>query len=157
MLLKIQETIQKARDDERGDIITALFMVPFVLFMLFAFVNMAVYFQARSTVGNIARDGARQVALYGGNSKSIPLNKTGKDVSQVVFDTLYSGGKCSLSNCSQAPSVTCTPGTATTPGQQVSCSVTYYYTPVSTDIFGFSKITSQPFTLKETFISETGY
>lgn len=157
-MLRIKEFFDKIRErNERGDVITALFMTPFAIFFLFAIVNMSLYFEARSSIQNIARDGARQVALYGGNNSTVPLNKTGKNVSQLVYNQLYAKGKCTRSHCVKPPAVTCTPGVASQAGQTVTCKVTYYYSPVASDIFGFAAATLKPFTVSESFISETGY
>ena len=163
MIMKIRERLSIAaqlKNKEAGDsVVTSLFMIPFAIFLLFAMVNMSMYFQARGQVQNIARDGARQVALYGGNSNTVARNNTGADVSTLTYSRLYnsSTGRCSVSGCSRPPVVTCAPNVAGDAGQDVWCEVTYYFTPVATDIFGFGDITAQAFKVRETYVSETGY
>lgn len=161
MIMKIRERILRAtahKDKEAGDsVVTSLFMIPFAIFLLFAMVNMSMYFQARGQVQNIARDGARQVALYGGNSRDVPRNDRGTDVSQIVYNKLYSGGNCTISGCTKPPVVTCGPNISNSAGSDVYCEVTYFFNPVANDIFGFGNITAQQFKVRETYVSETGY
>jgi Flp pilus assembly protein TadG len=159
MMIFINKLLNKRNARERGssEIVTTLFVVPIFIGLIFATVNSSIYFQVRSSIQNVARDGARQVALYGGNNASVPRNDTGFNVSQIVFNKLYKNGDCTYSSCSQPPLVSCGPGQATGAGQDVFCEVTYYYSPVAEDYFGFSAGTALAFKVKEQFISETGY
>lgn len=157
MIMSIRNFLSRRTHREDGEIVETVLIVPFVVFLLFAFINMSMYFQARGTVQNIGRDGARQVALYGGSLSTVPRNNSGQDVTQTVFNKLYSSGHCTISGCSRPPRVTCTPAQATAAGQDVSCTIIYYFSPVANDYFGFAAITAQPFTIQEHFISETGY
>jgi Flp pilus assembly protein TadG len=158
-MIKLRNFVKKRTQNENGeaDIIVTLFMVPFAVFLIFALINMSMYFQARSVVENIARDGARQVALYGGAAANVPLNNTGSAVSDLVFNRLYANGGCTQSNCTAPPRVTCTPNQASAAGQSVTCTITYYFSPIANDWFGFAAITAQPFTVTGQTISETGY
>ena len=156
MLISLRKFIDKRNRNENGDVVETLFMIPFAVFIIFALINMSMYWQARSVVQNIARDGARQVALYGGSNADAVENRAGQPVSTLVYNKLYAGGNCTQSNCTKPPVVTCTPGYSNDIGVPVSCSVTYYYSPVALDWFGFDKITAQPFTVKAQTISETG-
>jgi len=146
---------------ERGssELPVTLVMLPFAVFLIFALIDVSFYMQTRANVQNILRDGVRQIALFGGNSSATPLNNTGKPVSQLIHDTLWQNGACVKSFCTAEPIVRCTPEIATVVGQQVSCSVTYTYSPVAWDgFFGFSTfITSVPYTLTEVSISETRF
>jgi hypothetical protein len=135
-------------------------MIPFALGLIFALIDVSSYFQTRSTVQNITRDGARQVALYGGSSSSIPLNTNGQDVNVGVYNKLYRDGGCVPSNCPTPPTVECGPGMATDLNVDAYCKVTYYYSSVGGGLvqwLGFGTILSTPIQTNESFKVETKY
>lgn len=146
--------------EERGssELPVTIIMLPFVLFLLFALIDMSLYLNTRSNVQSILRDGTRLVALYGGNSAGSPLNPTGRDINTILADRLWKNGACTQSNCDSQPIVSCTPGLARNIAQDVSCTVTYDYQPVVYDVFfGFTNISDAKFTITETSISETRF
>lgn len=146
--------------DERGsaELPVTIIMLPFVLFLLFALIDMSLYLNTRSNVQSVLRDGTRLVALYGGNSSGSPLNPTGRNIDAIVKDRLWQNGACTKSNCDSQPIVSCTPNLARNIAQDVSCSVTYDYRPVVYDVFfGFTNISDAKFTITETSISETRF
>lgn len=160
------------KENGSSDIVVTLFMIPFVLGLVFALIDVSTYFQVRAQVQNITRDGARQVAIYGGASPSIPLNiqKTGgKDVGKLVFDKLYKNGNCTLSACgsgtsggtsSVGPTVSCNPPVAHSLNEDAYCSVTYNYRSIGGGVaanLGFGNVVSVPIKIKETFKVETRY
>lgn len=158
MLNKIR-SLNKLRE-ERGsaELPVTIILLPFVLFLIFALIDMSFYMNTRSTVQSILRDGTRMVALYGGNSGSSPLNPTGKNVDTIIADRLWQNGACTQSICDAKPVVSCTPNVSNALAQDVSCTVRYDYHPVVNDFFfGFSAVTDTPFSLKETSISETRF
>lgn len=159
MINKLRERLFRRNENGSSELPVTLVMLPFAVFLIFALIDVTFYMQTRAQVQNILRDGTRQVALYGGNSAALPLNTTGKPVSQLIYETLYNGQRCTKSFCTAPPVVSCTPEVATIVGQQVTCTVRYAYSPVAHDgFFGFSTfITSPPYTLSETSISETRY
>lgn len=71
MLTKINERITRRRDEKGNDVVVTLFMIVFFIGLLFAIVEVSTYFQTKTQVHNITRDGARIVALMGGASNSI--------------------------------------------------------------------------------------
>ena len=156
---KLRNLLNRRSEEGASELPVTIIMLPFALFLIFALIDVSFYMQTRSSVQNVLRDGVREIALYGGNSSSVPLNTSGKTVAQQVFDNLYQNGQCVKSYCSAPPKVTCTPDIATAVGQTVSCTVTYAYSPVVYDgFFGFSQfVTSPPYTLTETSISETRF
>lgn len=163
MISKIRGRILGRRDnhDEGSDLVVTLFMIPFFIGLLFAIIDVSTYFQTKTQVQNITRDGARQIALYGGTSATIPLNVEkigGKAIQVVVFDKLYSGGNCTLSACSSPPVVTCGPNRATSINQDAFCTVKYNYVGVGgalVNLLGFNAITDNQIVAKETFKVET--
>jgi Flp pilus assembly protein TadG len=158
MIIRVHNFFEKRRN-ERGDVVQTIFMFPIALFLLFALINMSSYFQMRGQVQNVARDGARLVALYGGASTGAIRNNTGQSVQTQVTNILWDGSKCKLSYCTQKPVVTCTPNVATQAGQVVSCTIKYYYSPIAPvpkGLEGFNGVTGQPMSVSATYISETG-
>lgn len=148
------------REDGSADIIVLLFTIPFILGLIFSLIDISSYFQTRSTVQNITRDGARQVALYGGSSSSIPLNTSGSDVNTSVYNKLYQNGACLPSNCSAPPTVECGPGMATDLNADAYCKVSYRYGSVGGGLvewLGFGTLLSYPIETNESFKVETKY
>lgn len=153
--------VARNRNHEQGsDIITTLFMIPFVLGLIFVLVDVSSYFQTRSTVQNITRDGARQVALYGGNGTNVPLNSTQRTVAAAVYERLYADGSCQVSNCANPPVVTCGPQIARNINDDAFCRVTYYYQSVGGGLvqwLGFGDLLAAPIQIEESFKVETRY
>lgn len=156
---KLRKFLLAKKENGSSELPTTLLLLPLSIFLLFALIDVSFYMITRAQVQNVLNDGVRQVALYGGNSATLPLNTTGKDVNVLIQERLYSNGKCTLSNCVAPPKVTCTPAVATTVGQQVSCTLTYEYKPVVSDVFfGFTAaITKPPYTITSVSISETSF
>lgn len=158
----------KARRNEReqgaSELIQTLLMLPLAIFMILAMIDVGLFFQARTTVQNSARDAARQVAMWGGlNTRLTP---SGYNVENALYKSLYNTKtkKCTYGRCSSAPKVSCKVvnggggGTyATSAGQDVYCRVTYSYNPISDNGFlHFDKIL-KPFTIEEHARTETGF
>jgi len=157
-MFKIKNLI-KSRLNERGDVVQTIFMFPIALFLLFALINLSSYFQLRAQVQNIARDGARLTALYGGQGTNAIRNNTGKTVENTIITSMWDGKKCTLSFCSSKPVVDCTPDAATTAGQTVSCNIKYPYSPIAPvpeGLEGLNGVFGQPISVTATYVSETG-
>jgi len=159
---RIREKVANARinNEEGSDIITTLFMIPFIIGLIFVLIDVSSYFQTRSTVQNAARDGARTVALYGGSASNIPLNTTGKTVAQVTLSRIYANGKCLSSHCTAAPTVTCGPSKAISLSADAYCTITYHYQSVGGTLvqwLGFRGLLDAPINVTSTFKVETQY
>lgn len=155
-LLNLRGVDKEIPNDERGDgeIITMLFFIPLLLAIIFTIIDISMYFSTRSSIQNAVRDGARQVALYGGNSKSIPLNTTGKNVNVTVKKKITALGN--VSNVTTS----CTPSKATSLNQEVSCTASYQITSITggfPSILGLGSIFNHTLTITETFNTETYY
>lgn len=167
MLDKLRSRISPNYDKEEGsDIVVTLFMLPLFVALLFAMIDVSTYFQTRTQVQNITRDGARLVALMGGTSPTISLNKekfggSGMNVSTYVYSRLTDGsGNCAISGCTKNPVVTCGPSVASRLGQDAYCEVKYYYSGVGGGIvgwLGFDSITNITIDSRETFKVETSW
>jgi len=164
ILNTIREKLNTRRDvntEENGsDVVVTLFMIPFVIGLVFSLIDVSSYFQTRSEVQNAARDGARQVALYGGSSKGITLNTSGKDVSTTVMARIYANGGCIPSGCTTAPRVTCGPNKATSLNADAYCTINYNYRSFGgalVEWLGFDNILSRQINITEKFKVETRY
>lgn len=157
---------------ERGaaEIVQTLFMLPLVLVLIFAMIDIGFFFSARTTVQNMTRDAARQVAMAGGVDTRLSTYDIEAALSKSIYDPAK--GKCSYIGCSGPPSkVDCyvinsngkKANQAREAGQDVACEVTYKYTPISFFNNGvlFSKgkgdFLSRNYTLIEHARSETGF
>ena len=176
MNIKLNNIFKKAKAEKgSSELPVTLIVLPFILFMIFALIDVGFYFNTRSQVQNVLNQGVREMALYGGSSAANPLNNTGKSVTLNIRDRLYDSStrRCILSQCAplvsnqaptsadfaqQAPRVTCTPTRTARVGERVSCTVTYTYYPVVRDmLFGFTQfVTSPSFTITSTSVSEVG-
>lgn len=151
------EKLRKRFRGENGDseIVTVLFIIPIVVLLLFAFIDMSMYFQTRSTVQTMTRDAARSVAIYGGDNSR--LNPNSKSISATLKDQLYKNGKCTVSSCSTPPKVKCSPTVTKSAGQITKCSVSYTYESLNPLNPISSPITNKTFVVNATSRSETGF
>lgn len=147
--------------EEKGaaEIISILFTVAIMTWLIFSLIDISLYMQARSAVQNVARDAARSVAIYGGDKSN--LNPSGKKISEQTQAMLYSGGKCTISKCPNGykPKVSCTPTVTKSAGEVVSCTVTYKHQAIygNNPITGFVSMVGGEFKIRETARSETGF
>lgn len=160
-MLKLVNKFREPRDYEDGsDIVTTLFMIPFILGLIFVLIDVSSYFQARSSVQSIVRDGARQIALYGGQQAGIPLNESGIPVATQVKNRLWVDGQCAISACSSPPVVVCGPNRATSLNEDAFCRVDYAYRGFAGGLvywLGFGAVIDPPFQIEERFKVETKY
>lgn len=154
------------RDKEGGnDVVTAMFTLPAIIILIFTMIDLSSYFQARSTIQSAAQDGARMVALYGGQSGEIPLNNFKKPVQQLILPKVYDAaeGRCLPSACRDIPKVTCTPEIVTESmglGTEVSCTILYKFAPASAGLaqmIGFGDLLTADIEITQSSISETYY
>lgn len=159
MMRKLNHLRVRAKGEERGsaEIITTMIMLPIILWLIFSMIDISLYLNARSKVTNLARDGARAVAIYGGDDSR--LNPYGKTIASDVKSRLWNGSKCSASACRGAPVVTCTPTVTNSAGQPVSCTIRYSYKSIyaSNPITGFAGFLNKDFTVTEHARAETGF
>lgn len=153
--------LQRRKQSESGstEVITTLFMIPIILWLILSLIDVSLYFQARTTVQNVARDSARQVAVWGGNESplrpyEVPVNVNG-------FNALFNSATqtCKPGNCKTAPLVNCTPPLTAYAGQEVSCTVVYEYKAINpgNPLTGFTGFMNKPITITEYARAETGF
>lgn len=165
MLKSVRERllVRKNNSEEGNDIIVTLIMLPFVLALLFSMIDVSTYFQTKTQIQNVVRDGARQVSLYGGTSATLALNKeqhggVGVNVTNEVKGKLWGTSGCKLSMCIKEPVVQCGPSKSTSLDTDAYCTVTYYYKNMSmalTKWLGLDALSNKTIKLTETFKVET--
>lgn len=153
---QLRKRLQVLRKEDRGasDIITILFLLPILLLLIFSMIDLSLYVMARSTVQGVARDGARQVAMWGGNESSL-RGKASAPTANMKTALVHGNGNCKPSACTKAPVIQCTPKQTSAAGDNVSCSVTYSYRSVTGNYSLFSALTNQSFTVTQTSRAET--
>jgi Flp pilus assembly protein TadG len=152
-------TLLENRNFERADVVQTVFMFPIAIFLLFAMINLSSFFQLRAEVQNVARDGARLTALYGGQSPNAIRNTTGKSVTDQLMTQLWDGKQCTLSYCTAKPVIKCSPEVARDAGEIVKCTITYAYSPIAPvpdGLEGLNGVVGQPIAVSATYVSETG-
>lgn len=157
----------KKRNKERGsgEIIAVLFTIPITMGLIFAGIDVGLYFQTKSELQSITRDSARQVALYGGIAT--PLKTSSGTVTQNLSDRLWDAktGTCKISNCvpgAAKPVITCGPTTpATSLNTNAFCEVRgYKYQSVGGGLvsyLGFDSILDNEMNTREQFKVETRF
>lgn len=165
-----------AKRNERGsaELVTTLMLMPLLIFVILALIEVSVYMQTRTSVQNALADATRQVAAYGGDNTR--LNPTANTpISAQLTNTLFRNGRCTYSHCENGkqPTVRCGivtstgangipvfsgTGYATSPGQEVACYVTYPYKGVTGGgwLLGFEQI-AKPFSIVEYSRTEVGF
>lgn len=169
MMLKLREKLFREGPAEKGSTtVETVFMMPIAIFVLFAMINLSSYFSVRAQVENVAREGARLVALYGGQSTNAIRNTSGETVESQIMDLVWDSetNRCAFSFCESAgnstqrqPEVECTPNIARNAGEIVSCTIRYWYSPlapVPEGLEGLNGVFGQPITVTATYVSETG-
>lgn len=144
------------KENGASDAISMLILLPILLMLIFSMIDISLYVMARSNVQGIARDGARQVAMWGGESSTL-RGKAAKPSANMKNALQHNDGSCKPSACQKGkpPTVKCTPARTSNAGQEVSCTITYYYQSVVGNFSFFGAITNSPFTVKQYAYSET--
>lgn len=142
MIKYLQNRTQK--EDGGGEVISALFVIPMIMLLLFFIVDMGGFYFTMGQVSDVTKEATRQVAIYGGNNSTLAKNKLGTSVSSALSSKLKELG-VSVSG------VSCSGGGL--PGDVVSCSVTFKYDSVlaSAGIGGLA----EPQTITQYSVAET--
>lgn len=163
---RLNQIFNRTKVNEDGnDVVTLLFVLPIIVTLLFTMIDVSYYLQTRSMIQSAAQDGARMVALYGGQAADIPLNKYGKSVENLILPKVYDAenNKCVPSSCLEVPVVTCTPDVVTESmglGTEVSCNIRYVFAPASlglAKLIGFDSLLASEINVTQTSVSETYY
>jgi Flp pilus assembly protein TadG len=169
----LRRVMARHRRDERGvETIAMIIVIPVLCVLIFALLDIGLMLRARVSVESIARDTVRSAAADGGNYNK-RTNTIGRRWDAVALSSMYVSGKCTQSNCSGAPTVSCRTvrsasngavyisDVAYKAGDLITCKVTYPYKPINSALLngplgmGFGKMLG-PFTIQVSARAETG-
>lgn len=147
-----QKILRILRSDKADSMVSAVFVIPVILVVIVTGLDFSLYMTDRAQIQGIARDGARTVAIMGGNGTSTyatPLEKSyGKTITEAcgpiksttpAYKALNSGStaiECNimdaLNNSNglvnvQVNSVKCTPSITKAIGDRVTCEIKWQY------------------------------
>lgn len=140
-MIKLLRTLLKnARSDSGDSLVTALIVFPLVVSLLVTGIDFGVFLNNKSYITNAAREGARTVAILGGNGSNDISDKYGKPASLAtcagmsnvecdLYLTLDSAPlvQATLENGDPKTDIKCTPNKTSYVGEQVSCTVKWRY------------------------------
>lgn len=167
----VQSWMRRVRNEESGvETMAMLIVLPVIVVLILALVDVGYMMRTRMVVENAARDAARGAAADGGNYWS-RTNHTGIAWDTRLYRQLYAG-HCTTSQCSGAPSVSCTRITnasggvyssnvAQHSGDIITCTVYYPYRGFNQGLLnspfglGMGKLI-RPFTVTASARAETG-
>lgn len=136
--------IGRRKRDERGaETVAMLFVIPVMVILVLALIDVGMMFRARMLVESVYRDAARGAASDGGNM--FPrTNTSGHPAGWEgwAMDRMWKENHCTLSSCHKAPDIDCktvtsTSGVARTSqyaefaGETITCEGHYAYKPIN--------------------------
>lgn len=165
--------MRRAREERGVEAAAMLIVLPVLVVLVLALIDVGQIVRTRMLVENVARDTARQAAADGGNYNP-RTNTTGREWSRVGYRSLYADGSCTFSACrgNQKPVIDCE--TITRPngstyrsnvagqaGDLITCNVSYPYKPINGPLLnspfglGFGSLL-KPFDVSASARAETG-
>ena len=165
---------RKTRDERGVETVAMLFVIPVMVVLVLALIDVGMMFRARMLVENVYRDAARGAAADGGNYNP-RTNITGETWDQWGYKRLYDGSKCRIAACKpgQAPTIDCSIVTgpdgvpyanrevAPQAGYLITCGGHYPYKPINSALLdgplglGFGKLLKE-FDVSVSARAETG-
>lgn len=154
MFNKMSKLSYKLKND-RGAIGTVefLFLILILLFLVFVILDFGLFFANKVVITNAVQNGARFVAVIGGNTETAIMSKYGQTSipsdcrsGKGVQSAVYGYGACAVyKELAQArltknvtiKSIRCTPSRVQNIGETVSCEVRWGYKSLSGMIKGF--------------------
>lgn len=136
---------RKSRDERGMETVAMLFVIPVMVVLVMALLDVGMMFRARMLVENVYRDAARGAAADGGN-----MNERTNTMGYKAWDTwgleqMWDGNKCLIAACKPdepPPTISCTKLTAPngtvmsgqvapTAGYLITCEGDYPYKPIN--------------------------
>ena len=164
------------RDESGVETATLILVLPILMILFLGMIDVAWKLRAQFLVQTQVRDGARKVAVLGGNSN--PRTAPGQpSVERQVLDRLYPQGRCAYSTCQSGrrPTVDCYVvyavdiGAANPPrhenaraaGDTAICVASYPYRALNPSLFSGPQglgigLLLKPFTVRSEQRAETG-
>lgn len=138
--------LRKRRTDERAvEAVAMIFVIPVMVILVLALIDVGMMFRARMVVENITRDAVRSAAADGGLNNA-HTNTIGKAWDTWLTDRLIKNHKCLVATCDQGqlPSIYCDNidaggnhypgGVAQKTGDLIECEVKYPYKPINGEL-----------------------
>lgn len=137
---------RRNRDEQGMETVAMLFVIPVLIVLVLALIDVGMMFRARMLVENVARDAVRGVAADGGNMNPRTNTMDGKQWDTWAMERfLDEGGNCEIAPCldNRKPSIDCTYITPPGGGEQhgsnevkragytVTCKGHYPYEPIN--------------------------
>lgn len=142
----MKKLFQKFKSDRADSLVTTIIVVPLLISTIITGVDYGFLMNNQSAVSNAARDGARTIAILGGNDPNNISAKYGND-SINASECFLNGVPLSVTECQiyqtletsslvqlNLNTIECSPGTTSYVGQDVECDVSWNYEglPLST-------------------------
>lgn len=153
MMKKLRKLLRE--DVAESNLVAAVFLVPFVVVSAATAIDGVLLMQNRSLLETKARDGARTVAILGGNGSTPIQREQGLDPN---FDKSSLEGEVKNTSPAQTnvKQVRCTPEITKKLGDPVECAITFSYKHLPLSLFSLF-MGGEETTVYGTARSEVGY
>lgn len=141
----MKHSARKTRDERGAEAVAMMIVIPVLVVLVFALIDVGMMFRARMLVENVYRDAARGAAADGGNMNPRTNTMGYKAWDVWGHEQLWDGSKCRVADCKSgegAPTIDCQ--TLTSPagveqrgnvapqaGYLITCSGHYPYKPIN--------------------------
>lgn len=167
---------RKTRDERGAEAVAMMIVIPVLVVLVLALIDVGMMFRARMLVENVYRDAARGAAATGGNywARTMPDGQGPWD--QWAYDRLWDGSKCRIAACKPdagPPTIDCdivtspdgttrmSRAVAPAAGWLITCEGHYPYKPINSALLngplglGFGKMLKE-FDVSVSARAETG-
>lgn len=130
---------KRFKSDRADSLVTAVLVVPLMISIIFTGVDFGFFLNNQSAVSNAARDGARTIAILGGNDSNTISEKYGNNT-LTASECIFNGITLSTTECQiyktldtgklvqlDIHSIECSPGATQYVGEDVNCEVVWNY------------------------------
>lgn len=145
--------------NERGgsDAVVSLIVLPIIIFLIFATINVSTYFQHKSMVQDFTRTAVRFYSINPTETTAVDnlrAQVTAGAYARSSTTPNVACGKVTGRNADGTPIIS---NATIIAGEIVACSITNYsFVPIAQDPFGFSDMTKRPFTVYSESLAEAG-
>lgn len=160
----IEKIFARTKSDKADSLVSAVIILPLMFFMLITTVDFGIYMSNRATVQAIARDGARTVAIMGGDGtvdRGTPLEASyGQSrassctkAQEGIASSAYIDAKSTAIECNvmsalnnstglvnvEVSNISCGPDSSTFIGQRAFCEITWSYGGIPGSAMSFTR------------------
>lgn len=161
--LMMKKFFEKLKSDKADSLVSAVIILPMMFFMLITTVDFGIYMSNRASVQALARDGARTVAIMGGDgssTKGTPLEaaygqsranacaKAKDGIAKTAYKASSSAIECNVMTTFndstgfvnvEVSNVTCGPEQSSFIGQRAYCEVEWSYGGIPGSAMSFTR------------------